>query len=273
MTDTETVTQFATPGGDTRRDRWGRPYIVPPDGGKEVAYTRATTVAKTLDDLYGLMGWKQRQTAVGLAQREDLLLAVRASDGDRTVLDEVVGQAMTAAESSKGAITGTAIHALTEKLDRGEELPDGLDDNTVSMLGAYRRIVEEHRLKPVHIEALTVNDEHRIAGTPDRIWRHPDGWLTIGDLKTGRDLSYSSGTIAQQLAIYANSSLYEPATGHRHPHGADTKTAHVIHLPAERPGEASLYRVNIEAGWAAVVELSLRTRRYRKVSPQLMTKE
>ena len=67
------------------RDRWGRPLIEPPDGGKAKPYTRVSTLAKTLDDKTALSKWLCRQTAIGLAQRPDLVRATRrASDRSAT---------------------------------------------------------------------------------------------------------------------------------------------------------------------------------------------
>ena len=36
-------------GETIERDKWDRPLITPPDGGKPVGYTRASTLAKALD--------------------------------------------------------------------------------------------------------------------------------------------------------------------------------------------------------------------------------
>ena len=60
------------------RDRYGRPMIVPPKGGKPVPYTRTTTVAGSLDDGTALVAWKLRMAAAGLTLRPDLLLAASA---------------------------------------------------------------------------------------------------------------------------------------------------------------------------------------------------
>ena len=61
------------PIGDTvRRDRWGRYQVLPPEGEKVQGYTRATTVAKALDDQSSLMTWNARMTALGLAARRPL---------------------------------------------------------------------------------------------------------------------------------------------------------------------------------------------------------
>ena len=55
--------QFAT--ADIRRDRFGRPLVVPPGGGPRVAYRRTTTFVGALEDTYALQQWKQRQVAIG----------------------------------------------------------------------------------------------------------------------------------------------------------------------------------------------------------------
>ena len=112
------------------RDRWGRPLIVPPNGGEPTGYTRVSTLAKALDDLNNLMAWKCRKTAEGLIRRPDLLTLVSGAiaNGDpdsdwptKRALNAAVDQAMEAAGSSKGATAGTGFHSLTEAIDRGNE--------------------------------------------------------------------------------------------------------------------------------------------------------
>jgi hypothetical protein len=58
---------------EIERDRYGRPLIIPESGGKPVAYTRATTIANSLDDGTALTAWKMRMAAIGLTVRNDLL--------------------------------------------------------------------------------------------------------------------------------------------------------------------------------------------------------
>ncbi len=48
---------------EPKRDRYGRYVIIPATGGKAKSYTRATTIAETLDDRYNLELWKMRQVA------------------------------------------------------------------------------------------------------------------------------------------------------------------------------------------------------------------
>ena len=54
------------PRVEIERDRYGRPLVKPPKGGKSVPYTRATTIANSLDDPAALTAWKMRMAAIGL---------------------------------------------------------------------------------------------------------------------------------------------------------------------------------------------------------------
>ena len=72
------------------RDRYGRPLIVPKGGGKPVAYTRATTIANSLDDPSALTAWKMRMAAIGLTVRSDLLLAISAAQEDKMAINKYI---------------------------------------------------------------------------------------------------------------------------------------------------------------------------------------
>lgn len=262
-----TDTVFATPAAQVERDHWGRPRILKPDGsGKTVPYTRATTLAGTLDDLYGLMSWKQRQTAIGLAARDDLLLAVKAADpDDKKHLNSICEQAMEAAESSAAATTGTALHSLSERLDLGVALPT-VPEEHAKALQAY--IAATDHLEVVEydghpaVEQFLVCDEIQAAGTADRIVRVPDmDQPVIADLKTGR-IDYGALKIAMQLAIYAHGQRYDIATGERTPIDVDLRNALIIHLPAGARS-CRLWWVDIGAGWEAV-QHALIVRDWRK---------
>lgn len=241
---------------EPQRDRWGRPLIIPPGGGKPVGYTRATTVAKTLDDEGSLIKWAQRMTAAGLVRRPDLLalLASKLDDGGdipeqhKGDVQRICDEAKEHGGGSRAANLGTALHALTEALDLGRNpyiAPDQAAD-----INAYRRAVEPFEV--LGVEQFVVLDEHRIGGTFDRLWRLPDGRIVIADLKTGRDLSYSWRSIAVQLAIYANGIGYHDGVRTPlHADGVDTDTGIVIHLPVGQ-GRCDLYSVDLRAGTVAL---------------------
>lgn len=248
---------------DIDRDRYGRPLVTPPDGGKPVAYTRATTFVDALDSKEGLMRWKARMTALGLSARPDLALAIQStSPDDKQGLDRVVEQALDAAKASAAATTGTALHQLTERIDGGGTL-DGLalPDEHRASLDAYQRATEH--IEWAAIEQFRVQDELRIGGTADRI-AVIDGASVICDIKTG-SIDYP-GKFAMQLAVYAHSKVYDHATAERHSDSpaTDLERGLIIHLPAGG-GSCTLHWIDLTAGWEAV-QLAGQVRAWRSRS-------
>lgn len=247
---------------EINRDRYGRPLVLPPNGGKPVAYTRCTTYIDCLEDKFNLQKWMQRMVATGLASRPELSLSVLANLDNKSALDRICDQARDAASASAAATTGSSVHALTDVVDRGQDLPAGLSPQILAMLNAYTAATAD--LNALHIERFLVQDPLQVGGTADRIVEH-DGVIKIADTKTG-SIEWGALKIAMQLAVYARSSLYDHETGARTPHGADLTEGIIIHLPAVTdPAEATcqLYRVDLEAGWAAV-QVAKQVRAQRK---------
>lgn len=245
------------------RDRWGRPMVkpIPGTGGKRpTAYTRCTTYVGCLEDTYNLEKWKMRMTALGLAARADLALAVTAHREDKAKLNEIVDQAVEAAQASAAATAGTAWHSLTEQLDRGTLDVDGLAPLYRPTLRAYREKTADFEM--LDIEQFMVNDTLKIGGTPDRRVRHrKSGRPYIFDLKTG-SIELGMGKIAMQLAVYSRCLAYDPISGERTEVEVDQDRAIVCHLPAGE-GVCQLYWVDIAAGWEAVA-LAGHVREWRK---------
>lgn len=249
---------FDTPAPTIPRDRWNRPLVTPALGGKPVPYTRCTTFVDCLEDKYNLQQWQLRQCAIGLADRADLLMAVSAHRDDKQALNGITDKAMEAAASSARATTGTAVHALCERVDRGQPL------GIVPV--AARRDVEAYQaatsfLTHIHIEQFTVHDELKIGGTPDRVVRWGSEYY-IADLKTGSTITWGALKIAMQLAVYAHSVPYIPPGVRKEYDGyVNLDKAIVIHLPA---GEAKpqLYFVDIKSGWDAV-QVAAKVRQWR----------
>lgn len=230
------------------RDRWGRPMIMPASGHKtRIAYQRCTTFVGVLENTYNLMAWKQRQTVLGMGQRKDLVLAAAAADpNNKKLLDEIADKACEQAQSSAAATTGTALHSLTERIDRGQTIGH-VPAEYATDLKAYEAATAE--IEFTDIEAFRVHDDFRVAGTADRIGYY-HGRLTIMDIKSG-SIDYPS-KMAMQLAMYARSLPYNIATDKR---GTDPKpmnlnTGIIIHLPAGQ-GVCDLYEIDIEKGWGA----------------------
>jgi hypothetical protein len=245
------------------RDYWGRPLVIPPGGEKPIPYTRCTTFVDTLDDPFNLTMWKRRMVAIGLSHRPDLLFRVSSlgpeppKDGDdgaayrqwKKQLDETCDAAAEHAKASASATIGTALHALTERIDRGQDV-GAVPAEYLPHLHAYEQAT--NNFTAVHIERFTVYDDYRIGGTPDRVLQM-DGHskLLIGDLKSG-SVEYGLLKIAQQLAVYAHSQLYNHQTGQRAGLGnIDTERGVVIALNA-KTGRCDLHWVDLVKGWNAV---------------------
>jgi hypothetical protein len=260
---------------EIERDRYGRPLVIPPEGGKPIAYTRCTTYVDCLDDKFKLQQWQQRMVALGLAKRDDLRLAFAAvadellepepSKSAKQRAQTICDQAIEAAAGSAKATRGTALHSFTERLDRGlpiEHVPAEFRAD----IDAYSRATQP--LAAVQIERFMVQDDLRIGGTPDRIVEL-DGRFYIADLKTG-SVDFAALKIAMQLAVYAHSKLYDIETGERSSIELDQSRAIVVHAPAGQ-GRCELLWANIERGWEAV-QLATRVRAARSSGRSLLAK-
>jgi hypothetical protein len=230
------------------RDRWGRPLILPPGETKRVAYRRCTTFVGCLEDTYNLMNWKNRQVAYGMGQRKDLVLAAAAADpDDKRKLNEIAEKATEHAMASASATTGTALHALTERIDRGQPL-GFVPAEYEADIAAYREATKSIEFSG--IESFRVHDEWRVAGTADRIGKDRRGRIRIYDIKTG-SIDYPH-KMAMQLAMYARSVPYDIESDQRgkDPGYIDISRGIIIHLPAGQ-GRCDLYEIDIARGWSA----------------------
>lgn len=252
---------------EIQRDRWGRPLIEPPNGGKPEPYTRVSTLAKSLDKQEALTKWKQRMTAIGIAQRPDLLTLVQATrEDDRQTLNDVCEQALAAARSQAAANTGTALHSFTEMIDAGTPLEEiTASDDIKRDLEAYRATTDS--LDMLAAETFVVQDEIKCAGTFDRLVKH-QGKIYVADIKTGQhEPNYPHG-VTVQCAIYANGTGYRPGTGRTvslAQIGVSLERALLIHLPAGK-ATCELYWLDIEAGWE-MAKTAKRVREWHNTKP------
>ncbi len=90
-------------------------YLIPdPETHKKVACSRATTVAKAIENQSGLINWQGRVVALGLSARPDLLSLVPKAAGDKTELGKLCEQAAEAGKATTRRNRGTAIHYAVE---------------------------------------------------------------------------------------------------------------------------------------------------------------
>lgn len=263
-----------------QRDGKGRPYVVPPEGGKRKAYARCTTFVGCLEDQYTVHLWQQRMTAIGLVDRPDLLLSVAAARDDRDALNDLVEMAREAAGANSAARKGTALHGLCEQCDMGFEpvVPAAYQAD----IAAYRRATRMFEM--MSIEEFCVLDKWGgVGGTPDRVIKFMDRYY-IGDIKTG-SIEFGMLKFAMQFAVYAHSVPYDwrrtPGKDVQStpldaamlrgewPGEIDKTRALLIHLP-QGEGRCDVYWVDISEGWEAVkVAAAVRAWRNRKnlISP------
>lgn len=268
----------ARTGGDgVRRDRYGRYLLPDPATGVERAYTRATTLARTLADEYGLSQWRQRLVAAGVARSPDLIALAASSDleEDKDQLASVVEKATERAGASSGANLGTALHAFTRDIDRGDPgVRNRAPESLHADLGAYWQLMDSFGLvvDPRHLERVVVCPALDGAGTVDKFVLCSDGFYRALDTKTAKSLEYSYLEIAVQLALYVNAEfmwdtaagVYEPM-----PEPLDRTMGLVLWLPVGK-ATPQLYAVNLTAGLAAA-NVAVQVRAMRKAADSLFS--
>ena len=255
----------------------------------EKLYSRCTSFVGVLDDRSNLEKWQKRIILVGLRTRPTMMAELAATDpDDKDMLDALADDLFEAGEGHVKAQKGTDLHTLTEYVDKGWDLPASLTDFETGQerpvtlqdradLAAWLRTTEENDFVWFGSECFVVQDDYQIGGTYDRQVGAPYGsgirWCNqctypmILDLKTGR-IDYGAGKIAQQLAVYANSKDYDPATGERSDQDVCTHYGIVVHLP-QGTGEATVHVVDLVAGWAEV-KLSSEVREHRRMSKNMI---
>ena len=293
MTIAQAIGAVAGSGPMPTGGRWG--WYRDHEGNEYRRVSRLVKYAET--DTYNLEQWKLRQVAEGLAIRDDLVLAVKAMgrpdpvDGwtreQKDKLNGIARDAMNAAKQADGARKGTAMHDLTERLDRGEDVESvvrGLPAGPARTLRAYAFLRREHGWETVAIERTVVCDELECAGTFDRVERiagltallgpwvcqhghtHEEESQVIADVKSEAQPWLNGLHIGPQLGIYSRAKRMWEATGgtvkvvfgKQDP--VDFPAGKYVPTPCVRQdvgivvhtfgGEANPYFLNLAEGWA-----------------------
>lgn len=265
------------------RDAYGR-YLI---GGR--AYTRATTVVGTLKDLNGLIGWKRRKVAEGLAAKPELLKSVpemaaaieacgsdwRSAREAKAVFDSLCDEAADVAGANRGSVAGTQAHTLTEYADAGrlDEVRHLATESELRDLQAYLDACDEHGIErpPQYIERIVINTQVDSAGTLDRLVRLRDGRLVVADVKSQQSVDFGFMEICAQLAQYANADgMLHPDTGELEPMPADLDKTRgiVMHAPVGS-GRCDIYEIDLVSGWHAALDVAHELRQLRKRSKVL----
>lgn len=250
-------------------DRYGR-YLLDADGTGQKSYTRATTLAKTLDDTTGLSVWQQRKAAKGVAISEALTARAKVTPlDDKRVWREILAQADVKSGGDEKRDWGSAFHEFHERV------PAMTDEEYAAQAVELRVTYERYRaeldrlgITEVLTEGTCVNEQIGSAGKFDAVFRLADGRLVIGDRKTGRVVEYPHAP-AVQLAVYANASVlieFGPDGEQiRKPMpDVDKDIAIVVDITVGDEGTAAVhvYELDIHAGWYGAL-LAAKVRRWR----------
>jgi hypothetical protein len=219
-------------------------YVI--DGKK---YTRATNFISAVDDNYGLVRWKLRNVAHGLAQSGAMRAEVLGNLTNPKVLDDICERAIQSVGSNEKRDLGSAIHTLTELADDGTipSLEEG--DPLAHAVNEWRRLLEHHHLTVVASEQLVVIERYGVAGRFDRILSDADGNLFVADIKTGK---VKNGSFARQFALYAHADfIWDPIAKERLPMPAVNQDE-ALAVMLRTDGEGEILVVDIAKGWEDV---------------------
>ena len=275
-------------------DHNGRYMAVHPEkpGTGAIPWTRATTLARTVDDEYNLNAWKMERVALGMGHREDLFgvaAGLTDSDADRALLRQVTADAYAASGADAGRNRGTALHAFTHELNRtGMSTAPSIWQ---PHLKVYQRgmLASGWAIDSQRLEQRVINLKCNSMGQFDNMcsWVQDRGTprdqreYTISDTKTekedkdGNVFEYTDKSIAIQLAIYANADYLwfadpndptnplAPGVRVEPMPRMNLKFALVMWLPSIGEPKFEIYKVDIERGWNAV-QLALDVRAWRK---------
>jgi hypothetical protein len=234
---------------DFRRDRNGRPLIVPIGGGAPTAYMRASGYCAPLESTGNLTKWTMARVVEGAQKMPDLITRITDIHDDTIDLASIADTLFKAGGGTAAADLGNEIHFHIEQLDKGlisiDEIPEDLRHHAVNWL----ELLDRHGLEVVSglVECKLVCDKYMVAGSADNILRRRcDGALLVADKKTGRSIPSRPLKFAGQIGLYSQSVLYDVETGERTPIDINRETGYLFHLPAAG-GKPAVYEVDLQA--------------------------
>lgn len=174
-----------------------------------------------------LVTWAARVTAEAAVDRWDELDAMPPSVRLKTLLDARY------ADRDMAARRGTEVHALAERLVRGEtvDVPPELTGHCE----AYAQFLDDWQVRPLHVEVSIASHRHGYAGTVDLIAEITDPTTeqtstTLADIKTTRSGVF--GETALQLAAYRHADVIMTPDGGDIPM-PQVDNCHAIHVRAD----------------------------------------
>ena len=238
----------------------GSPMVVRiDDRTKWDRYSRPSAWGHDLDDESALTLWKIDRAMEGVACDPSIAATVASHLGNKEGAKERRERAIQRGRGEEAADIGTALHRMTERVERG----DGFcaPEPYATDIAAYLSKLDSAGLVSEFIECHLCNDGWRAAGTADRIYRATReipvagcppilaGQLVLGDLKTGKRLDYSLPGYCIQLALYVDSVFYDVETNERSPLPPELRTdvGLLVHMPAGT-GSCSFHWADLQVG-------------------------
>lgn len=158
-----------------------------------------TVLSKTLPKP-ALTEWAARSVAEFVADNQIEVSALYGENRDQMVN---ILKGTPYRERDAAANRGTEVHAIAEKLVKGEQVE--VPGEIAGYVDAYVRFLDQWSPKPVLVEAPIGNRKWNLAGTLDLVAELPGGEMALMDVKTSKGV-YPE--VALQLAAYANAEFY-----------------------------------------------------------------
>lgn len=274
-------------------------YLLPsPETGRPTGYPRATYVAGTLDDEFGLNKWKRRETAKRIYQLtamdpgavlnehypdttagaalEALVAAMGASKV--TDLDNVLDAIDNLLGGAEARELGECAHAWLAAIHAGQVLMRDVPDVVRPHIAAARKVLA-HRgivVLPDYTERTVMNDQgydpetgdgEIVCGKIDGIGRIVTTGELVGfDVKTNKDLKYSWLSFGVQVGgAYGWATKILSLDGKSWEPMPETRRdfAVLLHVPSNEPSRAQAITIDLWWGGARLQD-SINARQYRK---------
>lgn len=231
--------------------------------------TRVTTFNKAASDQTAIKDWSKRNVLIGASRRPDLVAQVHGRDvsADKDFLNGLVESLEEAANAKVSADIGTLVHTYTEEIDSGRITLDDVPPAYRGHVASYVQALDGAGLRviPDLMERTTFVEEFGgVAGSFDRVLHHvASDTYVMGDLKTGKSMTYGWDEIECQEALYTAGynrfgtyvwpTGQDPESGHWEPPKVQLRTdvGVVMWLPVqgETAGQCQLLMTDLQRGW------------------------
>lgn len=275
-------------------------YKLPhPETGRPTGYPRATTVAKTLEDMQGLEKWRRRETVRAVVdllnivtehgndapagvvpgytagQLVDDLVQAYATATKVTQIDAAVEKLYDMMGGAEAREFGECVHAWLEALAAGIVLLRDVPDMVRPHVDAFHKVLARFGLivVPQYVERTVLNAneelEEHVAGKLDCILRSvATGELILGDIKTTKTDSIQYNWLAWAVQVggvygWATHMLTIDGKGWEPMPDVVEDYAVIISVPSDHPESATALTINKEWGGHRLIE-SVELRGVRK---------